>query len=43
MASPSEASVSDQATHHWTMSTPSLRLFLMNKEQKVSIMEKFEE
>ncbi|GAA5811080.1 hypothetical protein MFLAVUS_004509 [Mucor flavus] len=33
----------NRAIRHWTMSTPSPGLFLMNKEQKVDIMEKFEE
>ncbi|CAO3612741.1 unnamed protein product [Mucor hiemalis] len=33
----------NQAIRHWIMSTPSPGLFLMSKEQKVDIMEKFEE
>ncbi|CAO3685352.1 unnamed protein product [Rhizopus stolonifer] len=33
----------NQAIRHWTMSTPFPGLFLMNKEQKVDIMESFEE
>ncbi|GAA5808669.1 hypothetical protein MFLAVUS_002062 [Mucor flavus] len=33
----------NQTICHWTMSTPSLGLFLMNKKQKMDIIEKFEE
>lgn len=32
----------DHVIRHWSMSTPSPRLYLMNKEQKVDIIKDFE-